>query len=123
MELVRHLRLSKRFVVWRGLNNFNKNGYYDEINNLHKTKIINNYPFISTSVSKEVAKNFAWGILLKIYIDPFEDLNYIALENNLEKEILFQPNTHFKWVGEYMENDNKIIEVELKNGIVNSSAN
>jgi hypothetical protein len=119
IELVKSTRLTSPFFVWRGLNNFSENKeYYDNVFNLSKIKVINNLPFLSTSYSKRCACNFNWGILLKIYVDPKEDLNYILLENMRECELLFQKNTHFEYISEYLENDYKIIEVELKKGIV-----
>jgi hypothetical protein len=128
MQLVKSERLDYPFFVWRGLNNLSKNEYYDEIYNLSNTKISNNLSFLSTSYSKQYALNFNWGILLKIYIDPKEDLNYILLENRREYEFLFEPNTHFKYISEYMvryeiqndytDNKYKIIEVDLKKGTV-----
>lgn len=119
-ELVRPFRLKEKFIVWRGLKMPSEFRYIDNVTSLKNKKYLNNDSFLSTSYSIKEALKFAEWCIFKIYVDPKEDLNYVMMDLEQEKEILFEHSTYFEYIGESVyvfENESKSIplyEVYLK---------
>jgi hypothetical protein len=100
MELVKPYRLKEKFIVWRGLKMPDSYRYIEEIKSLKNKRYLNNDSFLSTSYYVKSALKFADWCMFKIYVDPNEDLNYVVLDLEQEKEILFEQGTYFEYVGE-----------------------
>lgn len=131
MKKIKPYRLIDDFVVWRGIKIDEKsmNGakrYFEELKQFPTKKYSNNPSYLSTSYEISTALNFAECCLFEIIVRRSENLEYILIEKEGEKELLFQHSTHFKYIRHtekmYRKRDQikrlTFFEVELKKGLV-----
>lgn len=117
IKSVKHLRLKTDFTVYRGINLSSIDKFISVCYlNDSKLKYLNNYSFLSTSISKDKAESFRDCCLLKISVPYTEDLLYTYLSSHSEYEVLFDFPTYLEIISIEREYNYTLYNCILRKG-------